>query len=162
MFRGQTDWLIGWLFWAWWPFETVFQYISGRLPETGRKKREMIDERKNVQTTTHTPPPFAPTGSAVGPCPTLIQISRTPRHWKFTQHRRTTQPPPEWLKQKYNSFNDRWFSRYLPLPTYTLLHRQSPEVMNRILFCTTRIRYSKVPWTRKGKFHCSRILWTIV
>ena len=25
------------------PYETVFQSISGRLPERGRKKREMID-----------------------------------------------------------------------------------------------------------------------
>ena len=33
------------------PFETVFQSISDRLPERGRKKREVIDERKNVQTT---------------------------------------------------------------------------------------------------------------
>ena len=32
-------------------FETVFQSISGRLPERGREKREVIDERKNVQTT---------------------------------------------------------------------------------------------------------------
>ena len=39
-------------------------------------------------------PPPAPTTSAVGPCPTLIQISRTPRHCKFTQHHRTTRPPP--------------------------------------------------------------------
>ena len=38
----------------------------------------MIDKRKNVQT-----PPPAPSASAVGPCPTIIQISRTPRHWKF-------------------------------------------------------------------------------
>ena len=38
-------------------------------------------------------PPPAPTASAAGPCPTLIQISRTPRHWKVTQHRRTTRPP---------------------------------------------------------------------
>ena len=38
-------------------------------------------------------PPPAPTVSAVGPCPTVIQISRTPRRWKFTQHHRTTQPP---------------------------------------------------------------------
>ena len=55
------------------PFETVFQSISGRL----RKERELIDERKNVQTT---------------PCPTLsiVLISRTPRHWKLTQHHRTT------------------------------------------------------------------------
>ena len=40
-----------------------------------------------------TQPPPAPTASAAGPCPTLIQISRTPRHWKFTQHHRTTRPP---------------------------------------------------------------------
>ena len=39
-------------------------------------------------------PPPAPTASAIGPCPTIIQISRTPRHWKFTQHLRTTRPPP--------------------------------------------------------------------
>ena len=56
--------------------ETVFQSISGRLPERGRKKREMIDERKK---TSKQPPP-APTASAVGPCPTIIQSSRTPRH----------------------------------------------------------------------------------
>ena len=49
----------------------------------------MIDERKMSKQ-----PPPAPTASAVGPCPTVIQISRTPRHWKFTQHHRTTRPPP--------------------------------------------------------------------
>ena len=27
-------------------------------------------------------------------CPTIIQISRTPRHWKFTKHHRTTRLPP--------------------------------------------------------------------
>ena len=30
-------------------------------------------------------PPPAPTASAKGPCPTIIQTSRTPRHWKFIQ-----------------------------------------------------------------------------
>ena len=39
-------WLAGWLFWTLRPFETVFLSKSGRLPERGRKKREMIDERK--------------------------------------------------------------------------------------------------------------------
>ena len=34
-------------------------------------------------------PPLAPTASAVGPCPTKIQISRTPWHWKFTKHHHT-------------------------------------------------------------------------
>ena len=35
-------------------------------------------------------PQPVPTASAVGPCPTISQIRRTPRHWKFTQHHRTT------------------------------------------------------------------------
>ena len=71
---------LGWL--------TVFQSISGRAPERGRKKKQiMIDESKNVQTT-----PPAPTASVIGPCPTIIKISRTPRYWQFTQHYRTTQP----------------------------------------------------------------------
>ena len=39
-------------------------------------------------------PPPAPTASTIGPCPTVIQVSRTPWHWKFTQHLRTTRPPP--------------------------------------------------------------------
>ena len=45
-------------------------------------------------------PPPAPTVSAVGPCPTVIQISRTPRRWKFTQHHRTTQPPTTETRRK--------------------------------------------------------------
>ena len=62
---------IGWLIWVKWPFETVFQSISGRLPERGRKRRERIEASKNVKTT-----PPAPYASTVGPCPTLIQMSR--------------------------------------------------------------------------------------
>ena len=44
----------------------------------------------------------APTVSAVSPCFTIIQVSRTPRHWKFTQHHRTTRPlpSPEQLKKR--------------------------------------------------------------
>ena len=38
-------------------------------------------------------PPPTPTASTIGPCPTVIQVSRTPRHCKFTQHLRTTRPP---------------------------------------------------------------------
>ena len=55
-------------------FETVFQSLSGRLPERGRKRREMIVEIKNVQTTS----PTAPTASATGPCPTIIHIVGCP------------------------------------------------------------------------------------
>ena len=38
-------------------------------------------------------PPLAPTVSAVGPCRTIIKISRTPWHWKFTPHHPTTPVP---------------------------------------------------------------------
>ena len=42
--------LVGWLFWVYRPFETVFQSISGCLPEREKEKRK--DRwRKNVQTT---------------------------------------------------------------------------------------------------------------
>ena len=44
-------------------------------------------------------PPPAPTASAIGPCPTLIENCRTPRHWKFTQHHRTTRPTPKTTQQ---------------------------------------------------------------
>ena len=40
------------------------------------------------------PPPPAPTASAIGPPPSCNQNCRTPQHWKFTQHHRTTRPPP--------------------------------------------------------------------
>ena len=104
--------LIGWLFWAYRSFETIFQSISGRLPERRRKKTEMIDERKNV----HTTPP-APTASAVGPCPTLIQISRAHRHWKFTQHHRTTRPPPYNVKKGVSApyLSKKWINFDQPL-----------------------------------------------
>ena len=46
-------------------------------------------------------PPPAPTARAVGPCPTLIQTTRTPEHWKFTQDHLTTRPPPS----KYTRYN---------------------------------------------------------
>ena len=36
---------VGWLLvWGLRPFETVFQSISGRLPKSGRKRREKIEE----------------------------------------------------------------------------------------------------------------------
>ena len=88
--------LVCWLFWAYRPFETLFQSMTGHLSERGRKKREMIDKSKNGQTT-----PPAHTASAVGPCPILIQISRTHRHhWKFTQDHHTTRPPPSLLERE--------------------------------------------------------------
>ena len=43
----------------------------------------------------------APTVSTAGPCPTIIQISRTPRHWKLIQNHCTTRPPPDLSWQWY-------------------------------------------------------------
>ena len=58
--------LVGWLVSCFKlkPFETAFQSIPGRLSESGRKKRGMIDGRKNVQTT-----PPAPTEKRSRPLP---------------------------------------------------------------------------------------------
>ena len=102
----DVRWLVG-CFGLDGPLRQYFSLYRGRLPERGRKKREMIDERKNVQTPP--PPPPAPIASAIGLCPTLFQISRTPRHWKFIQHHRTTRPPliqiehPDEDKQENNT-----------------------------------------------------------
>ena len=38
-------------------------------------------------------PPTTPTASPVGPCPTIIQVSRTLQCWKFIQHHCSTRPP---------------------------------------------------------------------
>ena len=54
------------------------QYFSlhRTVSQGKRKKRENIDEReKNVLT-----PPSASTARAKGPCPTIVQISRSPRY----------------------------------------------------------------------------------
>ena len=65
---------------------SLYRAVSQREGERGEKGQ--MREKMSKQ------PPPAPTASATGPCPTIIQISRTPRHWKFTQHLRTTRPHP--------------------------------------------------------------------
>ena len=82
--------LAGWLLGA---FATVLQSVSGRLPEREKEKRNNRREKKMSKQ-----PPLAPTASVVGPCPTLIQISKTPLLWKFTQHHCTTRPTPTSLQ----------------------------------------------------------------
>ena len=57
------------------PFETVFQSISDLEKEEEKKNNK---REENVQRNSP-----APTLSAAGPCTSVIQISRTPRHWKF-------------------------------------------------------------------------------
>ena len=64
--------------------------ISGHLLKRGRQRRETIDESENVLTT-----PPAPTASAVGPCPTIIQSVGRPSTGSLP---RTIAPPnhPRW------------------------------------------------------------------
>ena len=95
--------------------------MSGRLPERGRRKIEMIDERKMTKQ-----PPPAPTASAVGPCPTIIQISRMPRHRKFTQHHRTTRTTPGHRNLRLGKVGKGWLVDFRfngPLRQYFSLYR---------------------------------------
>ena len=55
---------------ALWDIVSVYIGPSHRERE---KRKEKIEERRNVQTT-----PSAPTASAIGPCPTIIQIVGRP------------------------------------------------------------------------------------
>ena len=67
--------VVGWLCFgltALW--DSILVYIGPSPREREEEKRNDRQE-KNVQTTAP-----APTASAVGPCPTLIQISRMSRH----------------------------------------------------------------------------------
>ena len=71
---------------------SLYRAVSQRV----RKKREKIDERKKCP---NNPPP-APTASAIDPCPTIIQISRTLGLRIFAKHHRTTRPPPhDWTSR---------------------------------------------------------------
>ena len=65
-------------------------------------------------------PPPAPTESTIGPCPTVSQVSRTPWHWKFTQHLRTTRPPPKLRGSSSASFI---FVSFLDRGQYFLMSR---------------------------------------
>ena len=59
-------------------------------PSPREREKGAKNKRREKKMSKQRPP--SPTASAVGPCPTTIEMSRTPRHWKFTQHHRTTDP----------------------------------------------------------------------
>ena len=83
--------LVGWLFWVKRPIESIsgpfslYRAISQREGERG----ERIYESKNSK-----PSPTRTYCKRNRPLPYCNQNCRTPRHWKFTQHHRTTRPPP--------------------------------------------------------------------
>ena len=65
---------------------SLYQAVSQREEEREEKR---IDESKNVQTN-----PTRTYYKRSRPSPYCNPNCRTPRHWKFTQHHRTTRPPP--------------------------------------------------------------------
>ena len=80
------------------PLRQYFSLYRAVSLKRGRKRRERIDESKNVQTT-----PTRTYCKRSKPLPYCYQNCRTPRHWKFTQHLRTTRPSPDRsLKRPYS------------------------------------------------------------
>ena len=80
--------LVGWLVVL--GLTTLWDSISfyiGPSPKEREKMRERIDESKNVQTS-----PTRTYCKRSRPLPYCNPNCRTPRHWKFTQHHRTTRP----------------------------------------------------------------------
>ena len=84
IFTPNQGWLLVLGLTALWNSISVYFEAS---PTERVKKRETTEERKMSKQ-----PQPAATASAGGPCPNIIQISRTPWHCEFTQHHRTTRP----------------------------------------------------------------------
>ena len=84
---NSVGWLVGY-FGLNGPLRQYFSLYRA-VSQRERERKEKWETRENLSKQ----PPPAPTASAVGPCPTIIQIRRTSRHWKLTQHHRGTRPP---------------------------------------------------------------------
>ena len=95
-------------------------------------------------------PPPAPTARAVGPCPTLIQTSRTPRHWKFTQDHRTTRPPLKKKKKKRKGRSAEFCLRSVAFVYRPFLFRQGSEV-NIFIRCARFVSLTKRKENKKSK-----------
>ena len=77
------------------PFRQYFSLYRAVSQREG-ERRERIDKSKNVQTT-----PTRTYCKRSRPLPYSHPNCRTPRYWKFTQHHRTTWPPPVSLSQRW-------------------------------------------------------------
>ena len=81
----RNSWLVG-CFGFNGPLRQYFSLYRAVSQRAGERKGKRQTREKNI----HTTPTIT---SGVGPCPAIYRSSRTPRHWKFTQHHRTTRPP---------------------------------------------------------------------
>ena len=74
-----TEYLVGCCWWFNGPLRQYFNlYRAVSQREGGRREKWQIRDKMSKH-----PPSPAPTASEVGPCPTIIQIIRTPWHWKL-------------------------------------------------------------------------------
>ena len=71
------------------PLRQYFSLYRAVSQREGEREEKRIDESKIVQTT-----PTRTYYKRSRPLPYCDPNFRTPRHWKFTQHHRTTRPPP--------------------------------------------------------------------
>ena len=88
-----ADWLVG-CFGLNGPLRQYFSLYRAVSQREGEREEKRIDESKKVQTT-----PTRTYYKRSRPLPYCNPNCRTPRQWKFTQHHRTTRPPPRfsWL-----------------------------------------------------------------
>ena len=86
--RPGTGWLVG-CFGFNGSLRQYFSLYRAVSQREGEREEKRIDESKNVQTT-----PTRTYYKRSRPSPYCNPNCRTPRHWKFTQHHRTTRPPP--------------------------------------------------------------------
>ena len=106
-----TIWGESWL--VVWGLKGVWDSISVYIgPSPREREKEKRNDRREKKCPNNPPP--APNASTVGPCPTLLQISRTPRHWKLTQHHHTTGPPPIWEERERERDTERERENFLP------------------------------------------------
>ena len=114
---------------------SLYRAVSQREGERGKKGR--IDESKNVHTT-----PTRTYCKRSRPLPYLNPNCRTPRHWKFTQHHRTTRPPP--------SMSDIYSIFYVEFCSFlrTEVPRLGKFQVMRVCFLDMENEYSRLPLSR--------------
>ena len=77
-------WVVYWLVGYFGHYSPLRQYFSLHRAVFQREGERKEKWQTRVKMSKNTSP--APSASVVGPCPIIIEISRMPRHWKFTQN----------------------------------------------------------------------------
>ena len=96
------SWLVGCLGFNG-PLRQYFSLYRAVSQREGRKRKERIDENKNVQTS-----PTCTYCKCSRPLPYCNPNCKTPRHWKFTQHHRITRPPPSSFVKPYRQRSQKY------------------------------------------------------